>query len=68
MYTAQDQPHYAPTSVGALMDPLFLRRAVDDASAQGFPQDPASRLPPARWRAALKVAFSAWLHRWVPHH
>ena len=32
MHAHQDQPHYAPASVGALMDPAFLRGAVIDAN------------------------------------
>ena len=32
MRAHQTQPHYAPASVGALMDPGFLRGAVIDAN------------------------------------
>ena len=33
MHTVPVQPRYTPTSVGALMDPGFLRQAVNDMVA-----------------------------------
>ena len=63
MYTPQHQPHYAPSSVGALMDPVFLRQAVNDADEQGFARESAPTVDPARWRAAVRVAFNVCLHR-----
>ena len=33
MHTVPVQPRYTPTSVGALMDPEFLRQAVNDMVA-----------------------------------
>ena len=34
MYTHPTQPHYTPSSVGALMDPGFLRGAVIEANGE----------------------------------
>jgi hypothetical protein len=34
MHRHLGQPHYAPCSVGALMDPGFLRDAVSDANGE----------------------------------
>jgi hypothetical protein len=42
------QPHYAPTSVGALMDPAFLRNAVMEAN--GDRREEAATLATWRWR------------------
>ena len=33
MHTVPVQPRHTPTSVGALMDPVFLRQAVNDMVA-----------------------------------
>ena len=35
MRTPHVWPYYSPSSVGALMDPGFLREAVNDAGVQG---------------------------------
>ena len=35
MRTPHVWPYYSPSSVGALMDPGFLREAVNDAGADG---------------------------------
>ena len=44
MHTVSVQPRHTPTSVGALMDPVFLRQAVNDMVATtdaGGPQVPS---------------------------
>ena len=55
MHAGQIPLHYTPTSVGALMDPAFLRGAVLDAD--GEHHGSSSRWPPMppRLRAALRV-------------
>ncbi len=60
MYTPRSQPHFAPFSAGALMDPVFLRRVVSDVEASGHADE--TRPPPvnARWRIA-KCAVTAFL-------
>lgn len=50
MHAHQDQPHYAPASVGALMDPVFLRAAVIDANGDRH----AERTSSARLRLGLR--------------
>ena len=56
MHTVPVQPRHTPTSVGALMDPVFLRQAVNDmvatTDAEG-PQVPS--LGDALRAAALRV-------------
>lgn len=59
------QPHYAPASVGGLMDPAFLRGAMGDADAHHHPMaaDPSARwsrlrqavLAAARWRLTRRL-------------
>ncbi|CAN5299125.1 hypothetical protein BH11PSE9_BH11PSE9_15310 [soil metagenome] len=53
MYSQHSHPHYAPSSVGALMDPAFLRRAIDDAEAHGHAQQALAPAPKAAWRCAM---------------
>ncbi len=53
MHSPNSHPHYAPSSVGALMDPGFLRRAVDDAESQGRAQQAQVPAPKAAWRSAM---------------
>ena len=54
MHAHQDQPHYAPASVGALMDPAFLRGAVIDANG-----DRRDETTPS---AALRLRLQAAMH------
>jgi hypothetical protein len=50
----QNQPHYAPASVGALMDPAVLRGAVIDANGDRRRAERTSPLTlQARWRVAM---------------
>ena len=42
MYTPRANPYYTPSSVGALMDPTFLRRAVREAEGRGHADEPLS--------------------------
>jgi hypothetical protein len=44
MYTRPTEPHYTPSSVGALMDPGFLRSAVIDAQGEHRVKSQASTL------------------------
>ena len=53
MHAHQDQPHYAPASVGALMDPAFLRGAVIDANGDRRAETTSSAAWRQRWRAAM---------------
>lgn len=53
MHANQAHPHYSPSWVGGLMDPVFLRHAVNDAEGEHHAD---SRAPPstrAAWQAAL---------------
>ena len=55
MHSPHSHPHYAPSSVGALMDPGFLRRAVDDAESQGHAQQAWIPAPKFAWRSAIAL-------------
>jgi len=55
MYTPREQPHYTPSSVGALMDPAFLRRAVRDAQASGHAAVPPVKPAATRWQRAMRA-------------
>ncbi len=54
MYTHPTQPHYTPSSVGALMDPGFLRGAVIDANGEHRVESNSPTL-----RSRLQVAMHA---------
>ena len=58
MHASQAPLHYAPASVGALMDPEFLRGAVSDAD--GRHPSTVSSWPrmPAWLRAAAQIVAS----------
>jgi hypothetical protein len=63
MHEHLTQPHYAPASVGALMDPAFLRGAMLDAEGGRRAE---STSPPAtwpRWRTAVH-AVTAFFRRY----
>ena len=56
--------HYTPSSVGALMDPGFLRQAVHDVdSSHDFHSEPMILEPSPRWRVAMLTVVGACLHR-----
>jgi hypothetical protein len=55
MHAHQTQPHYAPSSVGALMDPVFLRGAVIDANGGHRAESAASPRLWLRWRVAMRA-------------
>ena len=63
MHAHQTQPHYAPASVGALMDPGFLRSAVIDANGDR----PAERIPPVplrlRWQLVMHAVAAVFRRR-----
>jgi hypothetical protein len=54
MHVVQRQAHYAPSSVGALIDPAFLRRACNDGlQVQHTEPDTvaeSSEIAPALWK------------------
>ena len=59
MHSSQSQVHYAPASVGALMDPEFLRGAVLDADGvHQLGADSRRIAARERWRIALRSAAS----------
>ena len=65
MHESQARIHYAPVSVGALIDTGLLRRAIRDAEG-GQPDDevvPAARRP---WRIALRALVELCLRRRKP--
>ena len=54
MHAGRIQDHQTPSSVGALMDPAFLRGAVLDADGD-HPADTGAWPPmPALWTAAFR--------------
>jgi hypothetical protein len=55
MHSHQTQPHYAPSSVGALMDPGFLRNAVIDANGDRRPENASPVTLSQCWRVATHV-------------
>jgi hypothetical protein len=62
MHAHQVQPHYAPSSVGALMDPAFLRDAVLDANGDRRAESTVSPSLRRRWQLAI-AAIAAALRR-----
>jgi len=58
MYTRPNEPHYTPSSVGALMDPGFLRNAVIDAQGEHRAANAASTLR-LRLQSAMHVVAAA---------
>ena len=66
MYTTPHHPHYAPSSVGALMDPVFLRQVIHDSEEQSFSGEPML-VAPARLPAWLQSFASACLRRMAWH-
>ena len=67
MYTTPHHLHYSPWSVGALMDPGFLRQVIHDTGEQGFSAEPAPAVAPTRLRVAVQLFASACLRRITRH-
>lgn len=63
MHPHQAQPHYAPASVGGLMDPAFLRDAMIDAygDRRAVPTSPTTLL--LRWRAVMHTITVSFQRR-----
>lgn len=53
MHANQAHPHYSPSWMGGLMDPVFLRHAVHDAEGECHADTTASPSTWATWQAAL---------------
>jgi hypothetical protein len=63
MHANQTYPHYSPSWVGGLMDPVFLRHAVNDAEGESHAEDLSS---PSRWvnlQAAIGRVAAFFLRR-----
>ena len=60
MHAHGDQPHYAPTSVGALMDPEFLRNAVHDANGDRHEASTPSPELWLRWQVAMQAVAAVF--------
>jgi hypothetical protein len=58
MYTPRPNPYYSPSSVGALMDPTFLRRAVREAEGRGHANEPLSPSLAKRWRIVIDALMA----------
>lgn len=63
MHSDQTHLHYSPSSVGALMDPVFLRGAVVDAEGGRRTECPSAPRMKLDWRAAMHVLFDALRRR-----
>jgi hypothetical protein len=59
MRTPRVWPYFTPSSVGALMDPVFLRRAVDAAGPRPWAERSMQPAVPSRWAIALARIVSA---------
>jgi hypothetical protein len=53
MHDHQTQPHYSPSSVGALMDPAFLRGVMLDTNGDHRAESAPCSTLRLRWRVAL---------------
>ena len=62
MHAGQAPLHYAPASVGALMDPAFVRDAVHDAEGEHRNARGTRREAP-QWRKVLRRALTHLLGR-----
>ena len=59
MNDRQTQPHYAPSSVGALMDPAFLRSVMIEANGEHRPEALSPSPLLLRWQGAWhNIAFA----------
>jgi hypothetical protein len=63
MHAHPTEPHYAPASVGALMDPTFLRDAVRDANGDYRTAERLSPMLLLRWRDAMRALAAACRQR-----
>ena len=59
MHAHQSQPHYTPTSVGGLMDPVFLRGAVSDANGVQPVARTSLRSGLQRWHVTIRCIAAA---------
>lgn len=59
MRTPNVWPYFMPTSVGALMDPTFLRDAVNDAAMRPLVDHAAQPAVKVGWGERL-AALSSW--------
>jgi len=55
MHAGQIHVHYAPSSVGALMDPMFLRAAMCDADGIRREEAASTKLKWLKWKAAIRT-------------
>ena len=63
MHTVPVQPRHTPTSVGALMDPVFLRQAVNDMVATTDAEGPqVSSIGDLLKAAALRLVATLRTH------
>ena len=61
MHVPRGQPHYAPASVGVLIEPEFLRGTMIDANGERRLES-AAPAPKSRWKEAMQ-AISAVFRR-----
>lgn len=54
MHANQTHPHYSPSWVGGLMDPVFLRHAMHDAEGECHADNRPSPSTWSVWQAALR--------------
>ena len=62
MHANQTHPH-SPCWVGGLMDPVFLRRAMNDAEGERHADDPLPTLAWKNWRAAVQRVAALFSRR-----
>jgi hypothetical protein len=60
MHAHPTQPHYAPASVGALMDPEFLRGAVIDANGDRHAEGRAPVPLRLRWQVVVHAVAAVF--------
>lgn len=61
MHANQTHPHYSPSWVGGLMDPVFLRHAVNDAEGERHAEDDSPPMARIAWLAATRgFALRIW--------
>lgn len=53
MHDRQTQPHYSPSSVGALMEPAFLRDVMLNANGDRHAETSSLSTLRLRWQGAL---------------
>ncbi|HEX4235887.1 MAG TPA: hypothetical protein VH041_16470 [Caldimonas sp.] len=62
MHSVRSHQQFAPTALGALMDPAFLRRAWDDADP-ARPTEVRNSEPAEAWRLPASL-YDACSHAW----